>query len=267
MWVSGISSQVADSYGRATYKHSNRRQQMGTITRRVARAAALAGGLFLGVAAIAYATGSATSGTITACQKTKHGQLRVVTTAAECNASESAISWNAQGATGSQGPSGERGPKGDKGDPGERGPAGADATLTLASLSGSPCVTHSGQPGTIAIQTTSADDVVLHCAASASSGGSGSPGETTTHLVGLSFARVDNTHYSITITLSQAVSQQTAVQLTSSDPASVVVPATITVLVGNSTAYSTDITILGTTGAVITATLGAESIHATLTPS
>jgi hypothetical protein len=261
VWVSGISWQVSGSYGRATYKQPVRRQKMGNITRRATRAAALGGVLFVAVAAIAYASGSAASVTITGCQKTNNGQLRVVSTAGECNRSETAISWNAQGATGSQGP------KGDRGDRGERGPAGADATATLASLSGSPCATHSGQPGTIAIQTTNADDLVLHCAASVSSGGGGSTGETTTHLTGLSFARVDNTYYSITIALSRPVSQETAIQLTSSDPASVVVPGQITVMTGNATASSTNVVILGPAGAEITATLGAETIHATLTPS
>jgi hypothetical protein len=241
---------------------------MRSIRRRAARAAAFAGVLFIGVTGIAYATGSLGGGTITGCRNNNNGQLRVVSTASECNSSEGIISWNAQGTTGPQGPSGPQGQKGDKGDRGDRGPAGADATATIASLVGSPCVTHSGQAGTIAIHTTDADDLVLHCTATASSsGGGGSTGETAAHLVSLNFARIDNSYYSVTVVLSQAVGQETVVQLASSNPGSVVVPAAVTVPAGHTTASSTFVVILSPIGAEITATLGAESIHAMLTPS
>jgi hypothetical protein len=57
------------------------------------------------------------------------------------------------------------------------------------------------------------------------------------------------------------------VTLTSADPTSVVVPATVTVVTGQSSASRDDVVIVGTAGAEITAALNGETIHATLTPN
>ena len=66
---------------------------MGNFARRTGRAAALAGVLFIGVAGIAYATGSVGSGTITACLKKNNGQLRLVSTAGECTSRGCEAPW------------------------------------------------------------------------------------------------------------------------------------------------------------------------------
>jgi hypothetical protein len=55
---------------------------------------------------------------INGCYKTQNGQLRVIDPATgHCLPSETAISWNQNGPTGSQGPTGPRGPTGPKGSP------------------------------------------------------------------------------------------------------------------------------------------------------
>ena len=72
----------------------------------------------------------AANGTITTCYKVNNGQLRVVESAAECNASEQVLTWGQQGPQGPQGPQGSQGvpglqgAQGEKGDPGPQGPQG-----------------------------------------------------------------------------------------------------------------------------------------------
>ena len=61
---------------------------------------------------------------ITACIKTVNGQLRVVSAAAQCLPSETAISWNAVGPQGAEGPQGPAGPQGIAGPQGAEGPQG-----------------------------------------------------------------------------------------------------------------------------------------------
>ena len=158
-------------------------------------------------------------------------------------------------------------PAGTAGAPGPRGDTGAPGVATLGALAGSPCEDHTGRAGTITIATSAADDVVLHCSAGA--GGSGGPpgDQPPVHLLALSFERFDATHYTVTVALDHTVAQDTSVTLTSADTTSVVVPGTVTVLTGQSSASRPDVTIIGSAGAEITATLNGETIHATLTPN
>jgi hypothetical protein len=152
-------------------------------------------------------------------------------------------------------------PKGDKGD------TGAPGVVTLAPLAGSSCEDHTGQAGTITVTTSAADEVVLHCSVTPGADG-GSPGDQPpAHLLGLTFARFDARYYTLTVALDHPVTEDTTVTLTSADTASVVVPATVTVPTGQSSASSSDVAIFGTVGAEITAALNGEIIHATLTPN
>jgi hypothetical protein len=224
---------------------------MHHIPKRAALLAALSV-LAFAVATTAYATVSLGKA-ITACAKTNNGQLRVVSDSTACNPSESVLSWGTQGAQGPQGP---------KGDRGEQGAAGA---VDLASLNGTPCTTHAGAAGTVVIDTAPTDVIVLRCASSPPPDGGGSGGQTAVHLSGLSFSRLGATRYTVTVAVDQPVTSDTVVQLTSSDTASVTV-ANLTVILGQTTGQ-TEASILSPAGAVITATLNGETIHATLSPS
>ena len=66
-------------------------------------------------AGVAYAAIPDGSGAFHACYKTSGGQLRLVDTAGDCNASETATEWSQTGPTGATGPSGATGPTGDTG--------------------------------------------------------------------------------------------------------------------------------------------------------
>ena len=72
-------------------------------------------------AGIAAATIPAADGTITGCYQKVNGQLRVVSSAAECRPSELPLTWSQAG---TPGPPGIQGPKGDKGDDGDAGAPG-----------------------------------------------------------------------------------------------------------------------------------------------
>jgi hypothetical protein len=221
-----------------------------------------------------------TTAVIQACQLKNIGTIRIVTTASDCSTKfEIPISWNNQGPAGAPGPKGEPGAaglvgapgvpgaKGDKGDTGTQGQTGAPGVVTLATLAGSPCIDHTEHAGTITLTTSAADEVVLRCTSNPAGSG-GAPGDQPpAHLLGLTFARSDATHYILTVALDHTVAQNTTVTLTSADTASVVVPATATVLTGQSSASRDDVAIFGTAGAEITATLNGETIHATLTPN
>ena len=207
-----------------------------------------------GVAAAATALTDPQTSVIQTCKLNGIGTLRVVAAAANCNAKlETPLSWNAQGPPGLPGATGAQGPPG---------------SVSLATLAGSPCHDHAGSAGTIVLQTTSSDDVVLHCSVPTSGGGT-PPDQPPVHLVSLTFQRYDATHYSATVTLNGPVTQDTSVTLTSSNTASIVVPGSVTVLAGQTTTagLNGDVTVLGTAGADLTATLGSESIQTTLMPS
>lgn len=258
-----------------------------TLGRHGLRLVAVATAIFVGAAGVALASSMLTSapatGVIQGCQLKGIGALRVVNAASDCNTKlETPLSWNSQGlpgpagakgdpgtagAAGTPGIAGPQGAKGDKGDTGSQGQPGAPGAVTLATLVGSPCQDHTGHAGTIAVMTNPADELVLRCAAG-SAGGGGSPGDQTpVHLLALTFERYDATYYTVTVELDRPVAQETSVTLTSADPGSIAVPATLTVPTGASTASRSDIAILGSAAAVITASLNGETIHATLTPS
>jgi hypothetical protein len=223
---------------------------MHHIPKKAAMLAALSV-LAFAAATTAYATGSL-GNAITACAKTNNGQLRVVSDSAACNPSETVLSWGTQGAPG---------PRGPKGDRGEQGPTTA---VDLASLSETSCTTHAGAAGTVVIATTSTDEIVMRCASPLPPAGGGSGGQTSLHLSGLSFSRVDATHYAVAVTVDQPATSDTVVQLSSSDTSSVAV-GNLTVVLGQTSGQS-EASILSPTGAEITATLNGESIHATLSP-
>src|SRR5918996_831656 len=62
--------------------------------------------------------------TIHACVRDKKGTLRLVSSADECDAKESPVSWNVVGPQGEKGDQGDQGPQGEKGDQGDQGPQG-----------------------------------------------------------------------------------------------------------------------------------------------
>ena len=59
--------------------------------------------------------------TIHACVRDKKGTLRLVSSADECDAKESPVSWNVVGPQGEKGDQGDQGPQGEKGDQGDPG--------------------------------------------------------------------------------------------------------------------------------------------------
>jgi hypothetical protein len=70
---------------------------------------------------------------ITGCYQKVNGQLRIVTSASQCRASEIAISW---GITGPQGPAGPEGPAGPQGSVGPEGPQGPDGVVLTGTING-----------------------------------------------------------------------------------------------------------------------------------
>jgi hypothetical protein len=91
---------------------------------------------------VAYATGSLAAADpelIRACIKKQGGQLRIVSSANECVASERALQWNAvgpRGATGARGPQGEQGIQGLQGTQGVAGQPGATGSQGPIGLQG-----------------------------------------------------------------------------------------------------------------------------------
>ena len=117
--------------------------------------AAIGLGLLVLVAATAIASAASGDGQIHACKIKRHGLLRVIDASASCKRTETALSWNIQGVAGPAGPEGPTGPQGPKGDPG--------GAASLAALSGTPCTTFDGAAGTVSIDTTATDLIVLSC--------------------------------------------------------------------------------------------------------
>lgn len=111
--------------------------------------AALIGTTTLGFAA------ATTAGVIYACVNNSSGTIKIVTASDGCPTDWIAISWNRDGPTGATGATGSSGAKGDT------GPAGP-GIATLDSLTGLPCNSASGAPGTTRV--TYADGTVsLQC--------------------------------------------------------------------------------------------------------
>ena len=77
---------------------------------------------------LALSTSSVEAQMILGCYNQTNGDLRHVTSLADCRSPEIPISWNMQGPKGDKGDPGDKGDKGDKGDP---GPAGSAAELIL----------------------------------------------------------------------------------------------------------------------------------------
>lgn len=140
----------------------------------------------LGVGGIA-GTADSPSVTFSACL-TPGGTLHQVTTNAtnppECGPNETAVSWNQvgpqgpAGPQGTQGPQGPQGAQGTQGPQGPQGPAGKDGVngtngtngiFDISQLNGLACVTSTGLAGTITVNVSATDDIVLHCAAKSTS--------------------------------------------------------------------------------------------------
>src|SRR3954467_14704558 len=98
-----------------------------------------------GAAGVAMATSAVQqipTSVIRACEKNANGQLRIVSSAAECQPSESAISWAAAGPSGQQGPQGLPGAVGAQGPPGPQGQVGPPGPQGPQGVQG-----HDGAPG------------------------------------------------------------------------------------------------------------------------
>jgi hypothetical protein len=136
----------------------------------------------LGGAASLATAGRSDDTTIHACKNVRTGLVRIVRAGANCRRNEAPVSWNVRGPRGDTGPAGAPGPSGPQGGtgpagaqgpagpqgapgpPGERGPAGAPGAASLASLAGSDCTTSAGGAGTVDIDLTPENTVVLRCA-------------------------------------------------------------------------------------------------------
>jgi hypothetical protein len=81
----------------------------------------------VGVIAIVNAYAAPPPGTIQACYNDTNGNLRLVSSAADCRNHETAISWDI---TGPAGPPGPPGPAGSPGPQGSPGPPGAGSNVT-----------------------------------------------------------------------------------------------------------------------------------------
>src|SRR6185312_9770580 len=89
---------------------------MKTERRRIPAALAIAAGVLLVLAGVAYATIPDSSGAIHGCYARSGGSLRVIdATVTNCKAGETSLDWNVQGQQGPQGPNGPAGPAGPQG--------------------------------------------------------------------------------------------------------------------------------------------------------
>ncbi len=122
------------------------------------RLAAIGLGLLALVAAGAIASAATGDGQIHACKIKRHGFLRMIDAGASCKRTETAVSWNIQGAAGPAGPAGPTGPQGPQGPKGDPG-----GIASLAALTGTPCTTFDGAAGTVSIDTTATDLILLNC--------------------------------------------------------------------------------------------------------
>ena len=94
--------------------------------RRIPAALAIAAGVLLVVAGVAYATIPDSSGAIHGCYARSGGSLRVIdATVTNCKTGETSLDWNVQGQQGPQGSQGPNGPAGPAGPQGLQGPTGS----------------------------------------------------------------------------------------------------------------------------------------------
>src|SRR3954471_10195424 len=99
----------------------------------VLSAAALAVGL--GSVGVAMATIPGSGGVISACYKTKKGNVRVIdSTSGSCVAGESPLTWNSTGPQGPQGGPGGPGPQGPVGPAGPTGSTGISSVEIITQL-------------------------------------------------------------------------------------------------------------------------------------
>src|SRR6478672_13022873 len=109
---------------------------MKTGRRRIPAALAIAAGVLLVLAGVAYATIPDSSGAIHGCYARSGGSLRVIdATVTNCKAGETSLDWNVQGQQGPQGPNGPAGPAGPQGPQGTtglQGPAGPQGPSGLS---------------------------------------------------------------------------------------------------------------------------------------
>jgi hypothetical protein len=136
--------------------------------------AAVAG---VGIAASLGVASARQEGAVHACKSVRSGILRAVRPGEPCRRHESRLTWSLRGPQGEQGPQGEpgpaglagaagpAGPSGPPGPAGQPGPAGPPGAASLAALVGSACTTHTGGEGSVAVDVTAQDVVVLSCAA------------------------------------------------------------------------------------------------------
>jgi large repetitive protein len=127
---------------------------------------------------------------IHACKQARTGLVRIVRAGPSCRRTEVPVTWNVRGprgepgspgpagAQGEPGPRGGTGPVGPAGSPGQTGPAGAQGpagpqgdpgpagppgVASLAALAGSACRTHAGSGGTVDLEVTPENAVVIRC--------------------------------------------------------------------------------------------------------
>src|SRR4029077_19002287 len=112
---------------------------MKTGRRRIPAALAIAAGVLLVLAGVAYATIPDSSGAIHGCYARSGGSLRVIdATVTNCKSTETSLGWNVQGQQGPQGAQGPQGPAGPQGAPGPQGlggPAGPQGATGASGLS------------------------------------------------------------------------------------------------------------------------------------
>jgi hypothetical protein len=119
------------------------------MIRRTGRRALVASTGVLALAAATtggYALASTASSTsvLEACANRTNGQLRLVSSPADCRTGETSVSWNVQGRQGPAGPQGETGPQGATGPQGETGPQGPQGDTGPQGPQGEP-----GPQGTV----------------------------------------------------------------------------------------------------------------------
>jgi len=140
---------------------------------------AAAATLALGGAA-AFAAVSAGDGSIHACRVKRHGLLRVPDAGKTCKRTETALTWSIEGPAGPPGPAGPAGAPGPAGPPGPKGDQGPSS---IGALVGTPCTTFENEQGTISVDVTATDLIVLQCDTGTSGGGGGGGGGTGPALV------------------------------------------------------------------------------------
>jgi hypothetical protein len=138
---------------------------------------AVAATLVLGSAA-ALAAATADDGAIHACRVKRHGLLRVPDAGKSCKRTETPLNWSVRGPAGPTGPAGPAGPPGPAGPAGPAGPKGdpGGGAASIGAFVGTPCTSFEGQPGTVSIDVTATDLIVLQCDSGGGDGGGGGTG-------------------------------------------------------------------------------------------